>query len=53
MLADRIQHMIPIRRLPEFARAALPFFVLLLVAVVLIVVFPELATWLPDQMTRR
>ncbi len=43
----------PIRRLPEIARAALPFFFLLLVAVALIVVFPELATWLPDQMTRR
>ncbi len=45
--------MMPIRRLPEFTGAALPFFFLHLVAVILIVVFPELATWLPDQMTRR
>ncbi len=41
------------RNILQIARAALPFFFLLLVAVVLIVVFPELATWLPDQMTRR
>jgi len=32
------------------ARAALPFFVILLVAVVVIVAFPELATWLPARM---
>ena len=41
------------RNILQIAWAALPFFFLLLVAVVLIVVFPELATWLPDQMTRR
>jgi len=33
------------------ARAALPFFFVLLLAVVLIVIFPELATWLPTKMT--
>jgi tripartite ATP-independent transporter DctM subunit len=41
------------RNILQIAWAALPFFFLLLTAVVLIVVFPELATWLPDQMTRR
>jgi C4-dicarboxylate transporter DctM subunit len=35
------------------ARAALPFFFLLVAAVVLITVFPELATYLPEQMARR
>ncbi len=33
------------------ARAALPFFLLMCVAVALIVAFPELATWLPQQMS--
>ena len=33
------------------ARAALPFFFVLLLAVVLIVIFPGLATWLPTKMT--
>lgn len=33
------------------ATAAFPFFLLLLVAVVAIVVFPGLATWLPQQMS--
>ena len=32
------------------ARAALPFFLLMCVAVAIIVAFPELATWLPRQM---
>ena len=41
------------RNILQIAWAALPFFFLLLVAVVLIVVFPELATWLPAQMTQR
>ncbi|MCP4992610.1 MAG: TRAP transporter large permease subunit [Gammaproteobacteria bacterium] len=31
---------------------ALPFFLLLLLAVILVTVFPEIATWLPSQMTR-
>ncbi len=34
----------------EVARAALPFFFLLLLGVVLLVAFPGLATWLPSQM---
>jgi C4-dicarboxylate transporter, DctM subunit len=37
----------------RIAVAALPFFLLLLLAVVLIVAFPGLATWLPAQMTAR
>jgi tripartite ATP-independent transporter DctM subunit len=34
----------------EVARAAIPFFAILVLAVVLIVVFPEIATWLPTRM---
>jgi TRAP-type C4-dicarboxylate transport system permease large subunit len=30
------------------ARAALPFFAMLLVAIALITIFPAIATWLPD-----
>ena len=33
------------------ARAAFPFFLLLLVAVGLIVAFPEIVTYLPNRMT--
>jgi tripartite ATP-independent transporter DctM subunit len=33
------------------ARAALPFFFILVLAVVLIMLFPELATWLPTKMS--
>ena len=40
------------RNILEIARAAVPFFLLLQVAVVLLVVFPEIATFLPQQMTR-
>jgi TRAP-type C4-dicarboxylate transport system permease large subunit len=32
------------------ARAAVPFFVLMCVMVVILVAFPELATWLPETM---
>ncbi len=35
------------------ARVALPFFVLLLIGLTLIVVFPEIVTYLPSQMGRR
>jgi C4-dicarboxylate transporter, DctM subunit len=35
------------------ARAALPFFILLLAAVVIITIFPELVTFLPRQLTER
>lgn len=34
----------------KVARAALPFFVLLLVAVVLVIAFPQIVTWLPERM---
>jgi tripartite ATP-independent transporter DctM subunit len=40
------------RNILQIARAAIPFFGLLLLAVVLLVAFPELALWLPDQMAR-
>lgn len=32
----------------EVAKAAFPFFLLLVVATILLIVFPEIATWLPD-----
>jgi tripartite ATP-independent transporter DctM subunit len=38
------------RNILYVARAALPFFTLLLVGVVLLVLFPGLATWLPERM---
>jgi len=38
------------RDILTIARAALPFFLLLCMAVVLIVIFPEIATWLPQRM---
>ena len=31
------------------ARAAIPFFFLMLIAVVIITVFPEIVTWLPNK----
>jgi tripartite ATP-independent transporter DctM subunit len=37
----------------RIAAYALPFFFLLMLAVLLISVFPEIATWLPQQMTQR
>ena len=37
--------------LVSIALYALPFFLLLLIAIVLLTAFPELATWLPGQMT--
>lgn len=36
----------------SIARSALPFFMLLLLAVVLVTVFPEIVTFLPELMTR-
>jgi C4-dicarboxylate transporter, DctM subunit len=35
------------------ARVTFPFFVLMIVAVVLITIFPEIATWLPRRMMGR
>ncbi len=36
----------------QIARHALPFFLLLIVGVVLITAFPGIAMWLPEQMSR-
>ena len=36
------------RNIWEVAKAAFPFFMLLVVATILLIVFPEIATWLPD-----
>jgi C4-dicarboxylate transporter DctM subunit len=36
----------------RIARYSLPFFLLLLIAVVLVTAFPMIATWLPALMTR-
>ena len=40
------------RNILQIARAAFPFFILLQIGVVLLVVFPEIATYLPQQMTK-
>jgi len=40
------------RQLPYVARVTLPMFGLMVLAVVLIYVFPELVSWLPQQMRR-
>ena len=37
----------------QIARYALPFFLLLMTAIVLLTAFPGIATWLPQQMTSR
>jgi tripartite ATP-independent transporter DctM subunit len=41
------------RNILQVAAAALPFFALMVLAVVLLVAFPGLATWLPEQMLSR
>jgi TRAP-type C4-dicarboxylate transport system permease large subunit len=38
------------QRILTIARAAIPFFLIMLVATVLVVVFPQIATWLPQYM---
>lgn len=35
------------------ARATVPFFIILMLAILILVAFPEIATWLPKQMTSR
>ena len=40
------------RDLLYLARAALPFFLIMVLMVALLITFPEMATWLPAQMTR-
>ncbi|MEE9447201.1 MAG: TRAP transporter large permease subunit [Arenicellales bacterium] len=37
----------------KIARYALPFFFLLMFAIVLLTAFPEIATWLPEKMTQK
>jgi TRAP-type C4-dicarboxylate transport system permease large subunit len=37
-------------QIPFIARAAMPMFAIMVLAVVLVVAFPEIATWLPSQM---
>ena len=41
------------RNILYIAKTALPFFLLLVLAVVIIVAFPEIATYLPSVMTAR
>ncbi len=41
------------RNILRIAQYSSPFFLLLLLAVVLITTFPEIATWLPQQMTQK
>ncbi len=41
------------RNILHIAMCALPFFLLMVLAVVLLVAFPGIATWLPEQMTSR
>jgi tripartite ATP-independent transporter DctM subunit len=40
------------RNILQVARCAAPFFVILVVGVILLTLFPEIATWLPAQMNR-
>jgi len=40
------------RDLLYLARAALPFFLIMVLMVALLILFPGIATWLPAQMTR-
>ena len=34
------------------AKSAFPLFILMILAVVIIIIFPEIALWLPEQMTK-
>ena len=34
------------------AKSAFPLFVLMIIAVILVVIFPELALWMPQQMVK-
>jgi len=34
------------------ARSAFPLFLLMVLAVILVVIFPEIALWLPEQMVQ-
>jgi len=35
------------------ARSAFPLFLLMVLAVVLVVIFPEIALWMPEQMVKK
>jgi TRAP-type C4-dicarboxylate transport system permease large subunit len=35
------------------ARSAFPLFLLMILAVVLVVIFPEIALWMPEQMVNK
>jgi TRAP-type C4-dicarboxylate transport system permease large subunit len=39
--------------MPFIAKAALPMFFIMCLAVTLVVAFPEIATWLPEKMSGR
>jgi TRAP-type C4-dicarboxylate transport system permease large subunit len=39
--------------MPFIAKAALPMFFIMCLAVILVVAFPEIATWLPEKMSKR
>jgi tripartite ATP-independent transporter DctM subunit len=39
--------------MPYIAKAALPMFFIMCLAVILVVAFPEIATWLPEKMSGR
>jgi TRAP-type C4-dicarboxylate transport system permease large subunit len=41
------------RNIFYIAKAALPFFFILIFAILVLVQYPEIATWLPKQMTTR
>jgi tripartite ATP-independent transporter DctM subunit len=41
------------RKIGEIVKSTIPFFLLLLIAVVIIYVWPQVATWLPSMMIRR
>ena len=35
------------------ARSAFPLFLLMILAVIIVVIFPEIALWLPEQMAKK
>jgi TRAP-type C4-dicarboxylate transport system permease large subunit len=45
-----IRGLLPNSTMNEVARAALPFVMLLLLSIVLLIVFPDIALWLPRKM---
>jgi len=44
-----INGIVPDVRLPTILKGAFPFMLLMVLAIVLISIFPGLATWLPDR----